>query len=653
VKKIVGLALSMGLCAVSAGAIAQTITQQSNTPAHLDGNQAVLDWSGYTMGDIPQLPDGTTFSDSVTVGDYPAVGEMSLGQVSPNSSIGEVQGLNNVRLGDLTESVPGLADKKVSDSPAIGKIVENYALQKGLQVGFHYADKYIGKLFNEIPELKGLPLGQFSQLLNGDPLSAIPGLSETALDKIPGLDKVALSKIPGLDKIPLSKIMSLAKYSPVAILDSTWSKEESKSLFKPVSGSKEEGWEVPCNQSNCSYIELSDFRGSLAMLPYHGARWIVGGPKIKEGQQMVKGGSGILGAAFGGKEPTGRPLGNDLKIVLTKVDQSKGEVYFSLYTHACTKHSGCTPFIIGPLGEGIPFLTAKETGLVFMGILDYKGAKSKMPKWASDKISAIQNKYEPPTEGGGGDNQDTSVSDCAQKALGVVDPSKTSAASSSIPTLIKESLNSGLDANQTAFLVAVADEKYNFNIDSSALISQYGQIAKKNITSKSVDYFSASSSAGLSSDVASKASQYQTALKPCQNASCSASGRMTRPSSGVVVSEMGMRFHPILHTWKLHAGIDLGDGVGAPIRAADCGTVAYVGDESGYGHVVIIKHGRYFTRHAHLSAQSVHTGQVVQQGQLVGRAGASGRVTGPHLHFEVRDGGSFGPALNPRQFIGF
>jgi murein DD-endopeptidase MepM/ murein hydrolase activator NlpD len=326
------------------------------------------------------------------------------------------------------------------------------------------------------------------------------------------------------------------------------------------------------------------------------------------------------------------------------VNESSGTAAFSLYTHACTKTMGCTPFTIGPF----PFLTAHETDLVFLGLPTFGGAKSVIPKWAQAKVQAIQDQYEPTD-----DSQDTSMADCTQKALSVVDPSKSSAANSLLPTLIKESLNSGLDANQTAFLVAVADEKYNFNADSSALISQYRSSLKSNVTSKVVNYYAAASSANVTSNVANKAAEYQTALKPCQNASCSASGKMIRPSSGVVTSEEGMRLHPILGVWKLHAGIDLGDGTGAPIRAADCGTVSYSGWESGYGNVVVIKHGKYFTRSAHLSAQVVRTGQVVKQGQLVGRAGATGGVTGAHLHFEVRSGGSFGAPLNPRQFISF
>lgn len=647
--KVIALGAAIWLCIVTLGAAAApNLALQSAVPAHIEGNQAVLDWDNYLVGDLAPMPDGQTFEQVVTVENFPAIGELSLGDVAPpGTAIGSVEGLDDIPVGDVVNSIPGLSERKASESPAFMKMAENYAIQTGTKVAMHYADKAIGKVLQDVPGLDKVPMGVFSEVLKGDPLNSLPGLAEIAINKIPGLDKAVLDKIPGLEKLPLSTFMDLAKYSPVAILNDLWSKEEEKSIFKSVSGSDIEGWAVPCNQANCQYIELGDFRGSLAIMPYHGARWNAGGPNIPGGQQMVKGGHGTLGKLFGGLEPTGRPLGSDVKIVLSEVNQSKGVAKFSLYTHACVKGKGCTPFIIGPF----PFLEVNETGLVFMGVPDLKRkVKVRMPQSIIDKVKGIVDQYSPPEDGGG---QDISTQDCTQKALSVADPSKSSAANSLLPSLIKDSLGSGLDANQTAFLVAVADQKYDFNVDSSTLISQYSTPAKKNISSKVVNYYAAASSAGLPSDVATRAAEYQTALKPCQNASCSASGKMIRPSPGVVTSQFGMRLSPTMGVWRLHAGIDLGDGIGVPIRAVDCGTVSYVGSESGYGNVVIIKHGKLYTRSAHLSAQSVRTGQVVKQGQIVGRAGASGIVTGPHLHFEVRDGGSFGAPLNPKQFISF
>jgi hypothetical protein len=314
---------------------AQTAPQsdlQSAVPAYLDGNQATLDWSTYSLSSIPALPNGQTVASTLKLVEFPAAGELSLSQLAPDTTIGNISGLQGITVGQLTQGISGLTDQKAGNAPSILKMAENYGSKIGSKVVDRYADMAVGELFKQLPGFDKASLGQFSGLLKDDPLSAIPGLGETALNKIPGLDQVSLNKIPGLDKLPLSQIMDVAKYSPVAILDQTWGKNESKSLFKPISGSEQAGWEVPCNQSNCSYIELSDYRGSLDALPYHGARWIKGGPNIANGEQMVKGGSGALGETFDGKEPTGRPFGKDLKIVLTDVVESSGTATFSLYT---------------------------------------------------------------------------------------------------------------------------------------------------------------------------------------------------------------------------------------------------------------------------------------------------------------------------------
>ena len=131
-------------------------------------------------------------------------------------------------------------------------------------------------------------------------------------------------------------------------------------------------------------------------------------------------------------------------------------------------------------------------------------------------------------------------------------------------------------------------------------------------------------------------------------------GKCNAPSNGVVTSEMGGRVHPIYGTWRLHAGIDVSAGMGAPVLAADCGKAEFVGWESGYGNVVVMNHGNgLFTRYAHLSVQRVKQGQTVKKGQLIADEGSTGGSTGPHLHFEVRKGDHFGEPQNPRNYAGF
>jgi murein DD-endopeptidase MepM/ murein hydrolase activator NlpD len=124
------------------------------------------------------------------------------------------------------------------------------------------------------------------------------------------------------------------------------------------------------------------------------------------------------------------------------------------------------------------------------------------------------------------------------------------------------------------------------------------------------------------------------------------SGGLIRPVNAAIVSGFGMRFHPILHYSRLHAGVDFGAGTGTPIMAAGTGVVAFSGVMRGYGNVVVIDHGGGIsTLYGHCSARLVKEGQAVNKGQIIARVGSTGLATGPHLHFEVRKNGS---PVNPQ-----
>jgi murein DD-endopeptidase MepM/ murein hydrolase activator NlpD len=97
----------------------------------------------------------------------------------------------------------------------------------------------------------------------------------------------------------------------------------------------------------------------------------------------------------------------------------------------------------------------------------------------------------------------------------------------------------------------------------------------------------------------------------------------------------------------MHTGIDLPAATGTPVAAAGRGCVSSAGyDAGGYGNLVVIQHRAGMTSwYAHLSRITVKPGQCVVAGNLIGRVGATGRATGPHLHFELRVGGA---AVDPR-----
>lgn len=110
-----------------------------------------------------------------------------------------------------------------------------------------------------------------------------------------------------------------------------------------------------------------------------------------------------------------------------------------------------------------------------------------------------------------------------------------------------------------------------------------------------------------------------------------ASGNFRWPTAGVLTQS---------YYWG-HRGIDLGAGVGTPVMASDGGFISYAGwDNTGYGNLIKVNHGNGFeTLYGHLSAFYVVPGQAVSRGQVIGAVGNTGRSTGPHLHFEVRQGG--------------
>src|SRR6185312_6515945 len=110
------------------------------------------------------------------------------------------------------------------------------------------------------------------------------------------------------------------------------------------------------------------------------------------------------------------------------------------------------------------------------------------------------------------------------------------------------------------------------------------------------------------------------------------------PVSGArLTSGFGMRIHPLLGYSKMHTGVDFGLPIGAPIKAAGNGTIEYAGRAGGYGIMVKVKHiNGYETLYAHMSqvADGIEVGTKVNQGQVIGYVGQTGRATGPHLHYE-------------------
>ncbi len=106
------------------------------------------------------------------------------------------------------------------------------------------------------------------------------------------------------------------------------------------------------------------------------------------------------------------------------------------------------------------------------------------------------------------------------------------------------------------------------------------------------------------------------------------------PAEGPMTSPFGIRWSG----WfpAVHRGVDIAMPTGTPIHAMRGGTVRFAGEMRGYGKVIWLEHrGETLTVYAHLSEIQVRTGESVNGRQVIGLSGATGRVTAPHLHFEV------------------
>ncbi len=100
---------------------------------------------------------------------------------------------------------------------------------------------------------------------------------------------------------------------------------------------------------------------------------------------------------------------------------------------------------------------------------------------------------------------------------------------------------------------------------------------------------------------------------------------------------------------RMHEGIDIAVPTGTPVVAAAAGTVIYAGVLGGYGNLVVVDHGNGLaTAYAHNSAYASSVGQVVAQGTVIAYSGNTGNSSGPHVHFEVRVGGT---AVDPLGYL--
>ena len=113
------------------------------------------------------------------------------------------------------------------------------------------------------------------------------------------------------------------------------------------------------------------------------------------------------------------------------------------------------------------------------------------------------------------------------------------------------------------------------------------------------------------------------------------------PVQGAIVSPFGYRGDPFSGRQSFHSGVDITAGQGTPVKATADGVIAQANWSGDYGKLVVVDHSSgVSTYYGHLSRVTVVPGQEIRMGQVVGYSGATGRASGPHLHYEVRRGGT-------------
>jgi murein DD-endopeptidase MepM/ murein hydrolase activator NlpD len=148
----------------------------------------------------------------------------------------------------------------------------------------------------------------------------------------------------------------------------------------------------------------------------------------------------------------------------------------------------------------------------------------------------------------------------------------------------------------------------------------------------------------------SKDTQASASTSNGQSSSANGSG-FSLPIQGATV---GTAYKTAGSMWSsgYHTGVDFVAPTGTPLKAVGAGTVVSAGWGGAYGNQVVIKLADgYYAQYAHLSSISVSAGQSVSGGQQIGLSGATGNVTGPHLHFEIRTTPSYGSDLDPLAYL--
>ncbi|MBW4632966.1 MAG: hypothetical protein KME30_14015 [Iphinoe sp. HA4291-MV1] len=303
---------------------------------------------------------GQSLAEVMQLGDFEAtefkIENLNLTQISKitdtslkNLKLSDFETLKWQSLGDLASAIPELSKLEVADIPAIDDLVTKVT-------GDATSSLTIGEALEIYPKLETAELGKYLKL-DKYKLTSIPGIEKAALKKFNNWENTIIGKVPGLGKVPFDQLpgVPVPDLSFIGKVDVVL-KEVENGRWKSISGSEQEGFNVPCYNKECAHIEVA---GSDILT---GATWMSG--KF----QKVRGGFGVLGKLNGGKEPTGRhPFGKSFKQVIWDVNEADGSITTAMFFRFCKTipfvGRTCTPYFIGP----VPFFNYSEMDPIILG----------------------------------------------------------------------------------------------------------------------------------------------------------------------------------------------------------------------------------------------------------------------------------------------
>ncbi|MBW4428384.1 MAG: hypothetical protein KME50_29095 [Nostoc desertorum CM1-VF14] len=299
---------------------------------------------------------GQSISEFMELGDFEtpqlAIENLNL------STIASVQGINlsGLTLDDfqltqwqtlpnLVKAVPNLGNRNVNSVIPIRDFARRFGINGSTIANLSRYDNLNNVQLGRVINLKNYPLTSIPNIQSAS-INRFANWQDSRIDGVPGLSTLTWDNLPGLRTLDLSFVAKVDL--PLGEIEAN--------LKRSISGSYQDGFNVPCLQNNCAHAEMSGIGKTT------GTQWMSG--KF----QKVNGGFGILKALNDGKEPTGRnPFGSSFKQVVWNIYEASGKVETTMFFRICKTipfiGRTCSPYFIGP----VPFIEYREKDPIVLG----------------------------------------------------------------------------------------------------------------------------------------------------------------------------------------------------------------------------------------------------------------------------------------------